>query len=140
MDDLGDFGGGGGESDEVGATFFYGAVVFVEDKVFGAGEDRWVAEKFFEGADEVARGRVCRVVGHGGIRLAQMGRGWEMTRGYIEEELSGRIKLRPSARSLLRSPWLNRLKTDCNVIHAASGHRHIFHGKNANPLDDVFPN
>ncbi len=77
VDDLGDFGGGGGESDEVGAAFFDGAVVFVEDEVFGAGEDGGFAEEFFEGADEVARRcgvRDLLALGHGGIRLAQMGR------------------------------------------------------------------
>jgi hypothetical protein len=38
-DNFGDFGGGAREGDEVGAPFFDGAVVFVEDEVFGAGED-----------------------------------------------------------------------------------------------------
>lgn len=89
-DDLGDFGSSGREGDEIGAAFFYGAVVFVEDEVFGEGEDGGVAEKFLEGADEVARRcGVCRSLGHDGFRLAQMGSGGEMTRGYIEEELSG---------------------------------------------------
>jgi hypothetical protein len=88
-DDFGNFGGGGRENDEIGAAFFDGAVVFVEDEVFGAGEDGGFAEEFLEGADEFARRRCgCWVVGHGEIRLAQMRRGWEMTRAYIEEELS----------------------------------------------------
>jgi hypothetical protein len=41
---------------------------------------------------------------------------------------------------LLGRPWLNRLKTHRNVIHAASRLRDIFYGNNANPLDEVFPN
>jgi hypothetical protein len=46
----------------------------------------------------------------------------------------------PQRAQLPGRPWLNRLKTHRNVIHAASRHRHIFHGNNANPLDEVFPN
>ena len=89
-DDFGNFGGGGRENDEIGAAFFDGAVVFVEDEVFGAGEDGVVTEKFLERASEVAVGfRVwrCRDAWHGGIRLAQMERSGEMTWTYLEEEL-----------------------------------------------------
>ena len=38
-DYFGNFGGGGREGDEIGASFFDGAVIFIEDEVFGAGED-----------------------------------------------------------------------------------------------------
>jgi hypothetical protein len=89
-DNLRDLGGGRREGDEVGAAFFDGAVVFVEDEVFGAGEDGVVTEKFLERASEVAVGfRVwrCRDAWHGGIRLAQMERSGEMTWTYLEEEL-----------------------------------------------------
>ena len=50
-DDFGDFSGSGREGDEIGAAFFDGAVVFVEDEVFGAGENGVVAEKFLQRAD-----------------------------------------------------------------------------------------
>jgi len=49
-DNLGDFGGGAREGDEVGAPFFDGAVVFVEDEVFGTGEYGVFAEKFLQRA------------------------------------------------------------------------------------------
>ena len=50
-DDFGDFGCGGGEDDQVGTAFFDGAVVFVENEVFGAGEDGLLAEEFLQRAD-----------------------------------------------------------------------------------------
>ena len=43
-DDLGDFGSRRREDDEIGAAFFDGAVVFVEDEVFGEREDGGFAE------------------------------------------------------------------------------------------------
>ncbi len=86
-DDFGDFGAGGREGDEVGAAFFNGAVVFVEDEVFGTGEDGVLAEKFFERADEVAGRWRFGGFRHGGFRLAQMAGCGEMTQTYIEEEL-----------------------------------------------------
>ena len=49
-DDFGDFGSAGREDDEVGTAFFDGAVVFVEDEVFGAGEDGILAEKSLQRA------------------------------------------------------------------------------------------
>jgi hypothetical protein len=89
---FGNFGGGGRKGDEIGAAFFDGAVVFVEDEIFGTGEDGFVAEKFFEGADEVAmrlRFRRWWDASHDGKRLAQMRGCVEMTWTYIGEELSG---------------------------------------------------
>src|SRR5579863_4082599 len=53
-DDLRDFGGCGRENNYIGAAFFDGAVVFVEDEIFGAGENSVLPEKFLERPHEVA--------------------------------------------------------------------------------------
>jgi hypothetical protein len=80
-DDFGDFGCCGRECNEVGAAFFDGTVVLVEDEVFGAREYGVFAEEFLQRADEVAmRFRVRRWwdASHDGKRLAQMAGGVEM--------------------------------------------------------------
>jgi hypothetical protein len=55
-DDFGNFGGCGRESDKVGPAFFDRSIVFVEDEVFGTGEDGVFAEKSLKCASEVAEG------------------------------------------------------------------------------------
>ena len=52
FDDAGDFVGGGGKDDDVGAALFDRAVVFVEQKVFRLVKDGSFAEEFFEFLDE----------------------------------------------------------------------------------------
>jgi hypothetical protein len=49
-DEFGNFGGSGREGHEFGAAFFDRAVVFVEDKIFRAGQDSVVAEKSLQRA------------------------------------------------------------------------------------------
>ena len=90
-DDFGNFGGGGRENDEIGAAFFDGAVIFVEDEVFGTGEDAVMAQELLQCANEGAmRLRIRRWwdAGHGVIRVAQMTGCGEMTWTYIGEKLS----------------------------------------------------
>ena len=90
-DDFGNFGGGGREGDEIGASFFDGAVIFIEDEVFGAGEDAVMAQELLQCSDEGAmllRIRRWWDAGHGVIRVAQMTGCGEMTWTYIGEKLS----------------------------------------------------
>jgi hypothetical protein len=52
FDDADDVGGVTREDDAVGASDFDGAVVFVEEQIFGAAQDVFVSEKMFEIGDE----------------------------------------------------------------------------------------
>ena len=104
--DLGDFGGRRGKNDNIGPAFFDGAVVFVEDEVFGAGENGGLSEDFLQSANQVAmRLRIRRWwdAGHVVIRVPQMTGCGEMTWTYIGEELSER-----NFRSVCTKKTLNR--------------------------------